>query len=201
MVEVFESYNPEDSKVSISVKTALIKKYYLNLSGLIKKSKGVPKDTIIERVDEDVANIVFSIPKEFLSKKFDNDNNVIGIRVDREKVDCFYSAINRFINLALRKEFRSVEFLPIGDDYELDDLKKDVVDAIKNKRNFVVIHTYREYLDVRNNINGSNSIEFNQVYADYGTSLYSDIAILIEKDNLKELRELIEPMFKLTKWI
>lgn len=201
MVEIKEGYNPEENKISILVKTTLIKKYYQNLSGLIKNGDGILKDAEVKRLDSDTANIMFPLPEDSVFKKAKTGAGIVGI--DAEKMGGFYKTINKFIKSALRKEFRTTEFLPIGDDYKLEDLKNDVKSAIEGKRNFVVIHTFEEYLNSKNSIlnKEKKEIEFNQVFAEYGTPLYADISILIYQGNLKELRDYLEPMFKLTKWV
>lgn len=200
MVEIKEGFNPEENKISISVKTALIKKYYSNFSGLIKNGKGVPKGTTVERIDSDTASIIFPLPENSTFKKIDDMRGAVGI--DAEKMGYFYSTISKFVSSALRREFKITEFLPIGNDYRLEDLQQDVKNAIKDKRNFAVLHTFAEYQESQRPIKEGEKreIEFNQVFVEYGTDLYSDIAILIQQGNMKELRKLIEPMFKLTKW-
>lgn len=201
MVEIKEGFNPEDNRVSISVKTALIKKYYSNFSGLIKNGTGTPKGTVVERLDADTANITFPIPENSTFKKIDETKAAVG--VDSEKMGYFYSTINKFIQSAIRREFRTTEFVILGKDYKLEDTQQDVKNAISNKRNFAILHTFAEYLESQKPVEkgGKKELEFNQVYVEYGTSLYADVAILIQQGNMKELRKLVEPMFKLTKWV
>lgn len=201
MIEIREGYNPEENKISILIKTALIKKYYNNLSGLLKNEEGIPTGTEVKRVDIDTVNILFPLPKDSTFKRTEEGMGMVGISSD--KMENFYSTINKFIKGAIRKEFRSTEFLPIGEDYDLKNLKQDVKNAIRNKRNFVILHTYAEYLKTQEPIKKGEKrdIEFNQVYVNYGTSLYSDVAILIQQGKLSELRKILEPMFKITKWI
>ena len=129
------------------------------------------------------------------------DENVGAVGVNAEKMSVFYSVIYKFLNSAIRSEFKRVEFLTLSG-YDLENLKQDVKNAIENKRNFAILHTYQEYLDSQKLVpkGEKKEIQFNQVYVNYGTELYADVAILIQQGKIKELRKLVEPLFKLTKW-
>lgn len=201
MIEIREGFNPEENKISISVKSALIKKYFANLKGMIKTGDGIPREAEVERLDAggDVAVITFPVPEDSTFKKV--DENVGAVGVNAEKMSVFYSVIYKFLNSAIRSEFKRVEFLTLSG-YDLENLKQDVKNAIENKRNFAILHTYQEYLDSQKLVpkGEKKEIQFNQVYVNYGTELYADVAILIQQGKIKELRKLVEPLFKLTKW-
>ena len=201
MIEIREGFNPEENKISISVKSALIKKYFANLKGMIKTGDGIPREAEVERLDAggDVAVITFPVPEDSTFKKV--DENVGAVGVNAEKMSVFYSVIYKFLNSAIRSEFKRVEFLTLSG-YGLENLKQDVKNAIENKRNFAILHTYQEYLDSQKLVpkGEKKEIQFNQVYINYGTELYADVAILIQQGKIKELRKLVEPLFKLTKW-
>lgn len=201
MIEIREGFNPEENKISISVKSALIKKYFANLKGMIKTGDGIPREAEVERLDAggDVAVITFPVPEDSTFKKV--DENVGAVGVNAEKMSVFYSVIYKFLNSAIRSEFKRVEFLTLSG-YGLENLKQDVKNAIENKRNFAILHTYQEYLDSQKLVpkGEKKEIQFNQVYVNYGTELYADVAILIQQGKIKELRKLVEPLFKLTKW-
>ena len=201
MIEIREGFNPEENKISISVKSALIKKYFANLKGMIKTGDGIPREAEVERLDAggDVAVITFPVPEDSTFKKV--DENVGAVGVNAEKMSVFYSVIYKFLNSAIRSEFKRVEFLPLSG-YDFESLKQDVKNAIENKRNFAILHTYQEYLDSQKLVpkGEKKEIQFNQVYVNYGTELYADVAILIQQGKIKELKKLVEPLFKLTKW-
>ena len=201
MIEIREGFNPEENKISISVKSALIKKYFANLKGMIKTGDGIPREAEVERLDAggDVAVITFPVPEDSTFKKV--DENVGAVGVNAEKMSVFYSVIYKFLNSAIRSEFKRVEFLTLSG-YGLENLKQDVKNAIENKRNFAILHTYQEYLDSQKLVpkGEKKEIQFNQVYVNYGTELYADVAILIQLGKIKELKKLVEPLFKLTKW-
>ena len=201
MIEIREGFNPEENKISISVKSALIKKYFANLKGMIKTGDGIPREAEVERLDAggDVAVITFPVPEDSTFKKV--DENVGAVGVNAEKMSVFYSVIYKFLNSAIRSEFKRVEFLTLSG-YGLENLKQDVKNAIENKRNFAILHTYQEYLDSQKLVpkGEKKEIQFNQVYVNYGTELYADVAILIQQGKIKELKKLVEPLFKLTKW-
>lgn len=206
MIEIREGFNPEENKISISVKSALIKEYYANFKGMIKNGEGIPKEAEVERAigeegGSDIAIITFPVPSDSTFRKVDNNIGAIGINQD--KIACFYNAINKFIGSALRKKYRSTEFIILGNDYPLSETQKDVRNAIKAKRNFAILHTFKEYQDSQKipAKGEKREIEYNQVYINYGTALYADVCILIQQGNMKELRKLVEPMFKLTKWV
>ena len=201
MIEIREGFNPEENKISISVKSALIKKYFANLKGMIKTGDGIPREAEVERLDAggDVAVITFPVPEDSTFKKV--DENVGAVGVNAEKMSVFYSVIYKFLNSAIRSDSKRVEFLTLSG-YGLENLKQDVKNAIENKRNFAILHTYQEYLDSQKLVpkGEKKEIQFNQVYVNYGTELYADVAILIQQGKIKELRKLVEPLFKLTKW-
>ena len=90
MIEIREGFNPEENKISISVKSALIKKYFANLKGMIKTGDGIPREAEVERLDAggDVAVITFPVPEDSTFKKV--DENVGAVGVNAEKMSVFY---------------------------------------------------------------------------------------------------------------
>lgn len=176
---------------------------------MIKKEKSFDGITV-ERESSNVASIIFPLPEDSQTRKLNEGNpesKMMAISMDGRKMGKIYETIGKFVNTALNKELKKIEFLPLNG-YPIEDLKKDVENAIKNKRNFCIIENYSDYLEMRNGGSegtGKNKEDtkfyFNQLHMEYGTSEYSDVALSIMSGKLKELQENLIPKMKKINWI
>ena len=94
---------------------------------------------------------------------------------------------------------KHVEFLPINDlsgGYSEEERREDVVTAIKNKRDFILLDSYKTYKEEVE----AGRYQFKQVLVKYGTSEYADIAIWIEKDKIEPLKKFFKDNAKVVDW-
>lgn len=209
-MEIIENYDPVEKKVLLNITTNLFNKYYTNFNGLIKlklNNREIPINTEIKRLSNTEAQISFPLPNDSRIEKVDDTKLKVGINFNAIK--SFFVTIDKFVISALKAEFSSVEFLPIDEtDYSLENLKSDVKEAIKNKRNFVLLHTHKEFLEgssisnYKSDNTKKKTIKYNQVYISYkdDASDYSNIALMILNGQMNELRKWANPRFKLTTW-
>lgn len=180
-MKVTPGYDPNSRNITLELKTNLLKKYYNNFEGMVSSSQELPKGTTVKQKDIDVAIISFPVPKNASFKT--NEKSGLGyIAVDPQNIDVFGKVINKFVNAALRKEFRQTEFIPLSG-YPIENLKDEIKEALKNKRNFCIIDTYENYLKLK-----ELNYVFQQAYVEFGTTEYSKTAILINKGDIEGLR-------------
>lgn len=197
-MEIVENFDPETKKILLNVSSALLNKYYSNFSGFLRLEKELPKGMEVTRISSSEAQISFPILGNSIIEKVESDRVRLGVKLTGNII----STINRFVNSALRHEYRTVEFLPIdGTDYPIESLKEDIKSAIKGKRNLILLHTHKEFLNVTGK--RGRTIEYNQIYISYenDASTYANIALMILNDDMKSLREWAKPRFKVTSWV
>jgi hypothetical protein len=188
-------YNPEKKRVTLCVESNLVGRYFKNLSGLIRESSKVPKDTEIELCDERTALITFPIGN--LGSVIHSDENKISVGISVESMEVFQKILNEFTSCALRKELKTTEFIPLYG-YPKENLKNDIQEAVKNKRKLCIIKDYSEYLEMSEG--KTNKYIFHQIFVEFGTHEYTEAAILLYNEKLEELREMFEDSLRLEDW-
>lgn len=188
-------YDPEKKCVTLNVESNLLRKYFNNFSGMIVDDPGVPKNTEVTQINEVTAQISFPVDDKSVVKMVSDNKMSIGI--DPSSISVFQTIINSFIGSALKKELRTTEFIPLYG-YPRENLKVDIQEAVKNKRNLCIIKDYSEYLEMSEG--KSHKYIFHQKIVEFGTSEYTEAAILLYNEKLEELRESFESSLKLEDW-
>ena len=200
-MKVDTGFDPNLKKVVIRVETPLFEKYYSNFKGLIesKENKGLPEGISCEKSDfeKHVALVSFPFNKKN-GEGAPSPAGTIAVRVDIMKA--IHSVINRFATVALSKELKSTEFIPLSG-YEVAELKKDVQKAVQGKRDFCIIKNYKEYTDSVNNPEKKDAYKFHQYVVKYDTEEYANVAINLYEGEIDVLRAKYEPKLTLTNWI
>jgi hypothetical protein len=172
---------------------------------MMKNDKMSPFGLTIDKVSRDSALIQFP-PKGGV-------NPIIGepedgkARVDAaaaEPLNNVLGIARKFVMGAIRHCTKSIEFIPLFDftgdvrDYSFEEMKTDVVEAIKNKRSLCIIDKFQAYLDNRKD----QKYEFNQYLIDFNSnpSEYSDFVLMVRNDKLSELRKIYKNKLKRTSW-
>lgn len=192
--------NPDAGLFNVTITTPLLEKYYSNLRGMVINEKSVPKNLTIERSGTSTASIQFPIPAGSIVKQ-----NTETITVDKDLLlnggmSSVLNVTHRFVCAALSAILKNTEFLPFLDfsgGYSFEELQSDVKRAVEAKRDFLMVDTYKNYLEGTKD----GGYRFSQYPVKYGTSEYVDIAILIVSGNLEELRKIYKTKLKLTDWI
>lgn len=104
--------------------------------------------------------------------------------------------IQDFTNRVMKRKLSKSEFIPLYG-YSVENLQKDIVEAIRNKRDFVVMDKYSEYVKFTKR----DTETLNQFRVSYGSNEYSDVAIYIHSGNMKKLREIWLPKLERQEWI
>lgn len=192
-MNVQPGYNPEKRRITLSVETYLMKRYFNNFSGMVTDNPGVPKDTEVEWYDERTAIITFPVDNSGSVVKASENKLAIGI--NESSMNIFQGIINSFVECALKKELKTTEFIPLYG-YPKEELQKEIQGAVKEKRKLCIIKDFSEY----KNMSGEHKYIFHQTIVEFGTHEYSEAAILLFNGDLKTLRKQYEDKLVLENW-
>lgn len=193
-MKVTPGFDPRNKKITLEFQTNLLKKYYPNFEGMITADSSIPSGTNVQQTREDTAVITFPVPKN-TSIKNDSENGVGYIAVEPENMEIFGNVINKFVNAALRREFKTTEFIPL-EGYPIEKLRNEIRSALENKRNFCIIDTYENYLKLTQ----KNNYEFNQAILEFGSTDYAKTAVLVYRSDIEGLRKMWSERLKLDSW-
>lgn len=198
MIKIVAGVNPETQHFCISITSPLLIKYYNNFIGMLKEDKLCPRDLEIYREKNDTVHLQYPLPPGAMQGQVDG-NKVLVHKESTEGMENILKFVNRFVEAALKNILKKTEFLPILDfsgGYSFQEMQKDVVTALEKKRDFLLIDTYKNYLDNEK----TRKYEFNQYPIKYGTDEYINVFILIKSGKLKELRKEYKDKLKMTNW-
>lgn len=193
-MNITNSYNPEEKRVLVFVESNLLVDYFPNFQGLIKKDNNSINDLRIEKLGKDKAMISFPLPREASVMRVSDEK--MAVSMPTNLMEKLTETINRFTNAAIRKKLKTVEFLPLSE-YPEEDLRNDMIAAVKAQRNFCILNSYSEYKEMSE----KNKYDFSQIMVYYGTNDYADIALDIWKGNIQGLRERLDEKFEKYEWI
>jgi hypothetical protein len=162
---------------------------------MIVDDPGVPKNTEVIQINEVTAQISFPVDDKSVVKMVSDNKMSIGI--DPNSINIFQTIINSFVSSALKKELKTTEFIPLYG-YPRENLKVDIQEAVKNKRNLCIIKDYSEYLAMSEG--KTNKYIFHQKIVEFGTPDYTEAAILLYNEKLEELRDTFEESLVLEDW-
>ena len=204
MLKLVSGLDGASGNFCIQVTSPLVEQYFPNLCGMMKNDKLSPSGLTVEKIGPSTALIQFPSGAE---------NSIIGepedgrIRISPEAAQQMNNVLNiarRFAAGAIRSISKKTEFIPILDfhsnvrDYSLEEMQSDVIEAMKNKRNLVIIDNFQAYIDN----NTSMKYEFNQHLIDFekNKSEYADFVLLVKAGKLDEIRKLYKNKLKKTSW-
>lgn len=191
-----QTFNPDNNKVVFILETNLLNRYFPNLKGLVENDKDVPSDIEVEQRNSNTALISFSPgPESNIQKSESSGAGSFRITIDSRKVDSINKVLNKFTRCALKKELSTTEFVPLKG-YPEENLKEEIILALKSKRKLCILRDYDEYL----NMQEKELYIFHQYILEYGTNEYVDAVLYIRNGNFKKLRELYTDKLVLTDW-
>lgn len=191
-----QTFNPDNNKVVFVIETNLLTRYFPNLKGLVENDKDVPSDVEVEQKSSNMALISFSPgPESSVQKSDENNNGSYRIAIDSKKVESINRVLNKFTRCALKKELSTTEFIPLNG-YPEENLKDEIIEALKGKRKLCILSDFKEYLDMQK----KELYVFHQYILEYGTNEYVDAVLYIRNGNLEKLRELYSDKLVLTDW-
>ncbi len=193
-VMIEPGFNPDKKEVQLKFKSDLLKSYYNNLAGLVSMLKeDLPKGTEVTRTDDNIATISF--PIDGVGNVEVNSNSSSGlVSIDSSVMNKVISLISKFTEMALKAKLKTTEFIPL-EGYPIEELQKDIIAAVKAKRNLCIIDTYDSYLNMKN-------VDYSmpQYFINAGTSEYSKAVVLLSSGNLEGLKEIMAPKLKKNAW-
>lgn len=192
-----QTFNPDNNKVVFIFETNLLNRYFPNLKGLVENDKDVPSDIEVEQRNSNTALISFSPGPESgnVQKTESNGGGAYRIAIDSRKVESINKVLNKFTRCALKKELSTTEFVPLTG-YPEENLKEEIIGALKGKRKLCILRDYDEYL----NMQDKELYVFHQYILEYGTNEYVDAVLYIRNGKLSKLRELYSDRLVLTDW-
>lgn len=193
----------------LKVESPLAIKYFVNLEGMVKNSGSNYKNLNIEKTAEG-ATITFT-PKSGPIKVNPEDRPSINASsaIDREDfnlLSAMNDVVKRFYYAANVHMWKTTEIIPIlnfesgvaGEKaYSLEELKSDLVEAMKNKRDLFIIDNYSNYIS--NNINGGT---VDPIYSHYLISYntmkneYVDFVLAVMSGDLDSVRKKYIPLLE-----
>lgn len=198
MVIIEAGFNSTDNSITIAVTTPILNRYSEAFRKVfeISKNPNLPKKLEVEYSNSSETMLVnFPAEQEELAQV----KNGKSIPIPATKIEAIRKEINRFVVYVLKKELKSIEFIPLNG-YPVEELKKDVQAAVKGKRKFCLIKTYEEYLK-NQKANSKNAFTYHQYMVEYGTPEYIEVALNLYNGEIDILREKYEPQLKYTNWI
>lgn len=194
MKELVPGYNPVNGDLEFTIELNLFKNYFPNFKGLIQNNEDLVKcKAKIRQVEPTKAIVAFPIDKNKIRRTSDDSAMVQFDNV--EALRTLYSVLNSFIRVAIKKELKSTEFIPLNG-YPLADLQSDIKQAVKGKRKLCIIRDYKEYLERKED----KDLTYNQYMVYYGTSEYADVVLMILDGDLDKLNDIYIPKLVKTEW-
>lgn len=176
-MKVVKNFDPESSNVTFTVTSNLLRDY----SSVFEESiKSYIKGCTISYSSTNTAIVSF-----------------VSVEM-RGGDDKFVPAINSFIKESVSKKILSTEFIPL-DGYPVSDIEKDIVEALKNKRDLCIIKDYDEFLSNRNRDNAY--IKYTQRVLKYRTVEYSRAIVMIRSGEFEEFKKMYKDRLVLNEWI
>ena len=189
-------YNPTLKLLLVEYKSSHLKKHFqlMEESVKYKKSLGlIPNDLEIKSLDDTKCVISFHIDIP------ENDRVNTGdkmSKLSKSMTDKLCMIIDDFIERAINAELKTSEIIPLSG-ISVETLKSDVVDAVKDKRDLVIVDTYNNCMKF---ILEKVTTIINQYRIPYMSEEYSDVVLYVYEGNMKKLRELYKDKLMTVDW-
>ena len=189
-------YNPTLKLMLVEYKSSHLKKHFqlMEESVKYKKSLGlIPNDLEVKSLDDTKCVISFHIDIP------ENDRVNTGdkmSKLSKSMTDKLCMIIDDFIERAINAELKTSEFIPLSG-ISVETLKSDVVDAVKDKRDLVIVDTYNNCMKF---ILEKVTTIINQYRIPYMSEEYSDTVLYVYEGNIKKLRELYKDKLMTVDW-
>lgn len=185
----------EDGFFIVTINTPLIEKYYQNLVGMLKGDRDCPRDITIARLSSNTVSLRFQMGEGGL--RGEPVGGKIGIdETGAKPLINVLSIAKRFSFAAYKHSIRGYEFIPLSG-YSIDELKKDILAALDNKRSFALIDTYSHYKDLME----SPEKTYKQYLIPYDSKEYVDVFLMIRRGDLKGLSKTYKGKLKEYSWM
>lgn len=195
MIIIKGLYDSNNKRLIIDYSCSLLRDHFGIFRNEVEKSKKIgriPSDLELQQIEDTRCLIIipFILPG---AENLENGDRITG--VPKDLIDKITELLDNFRDSAMEKEFTTTEFIPlIG--YPIKDLQTDVIEAIKNKRNFCIIDKYSDY----KKFSKHEITKLRQHKVMYKTNDYSEVALCIYEGDLKSLRERFIPKLEEVDW-
>ena len=145
MKNITPSFNASNGNLEFTIELNLFNRYFPNFAGLVMMDEEMPTGCSVKQTKSNMA--VVSLPiedKDAIQHKEGAD--FASVKAPAQSIMALQRILNNFVNVALRKELKTTEFIPLRG-YPVESLQKDIVAAVKGKRKLCIIGDYQEYLD------------------------------------------------------
>ena len=196
MITIKVIYDSESKRLMFDFTCSLLSDHYSLFEKEFSKSKKegfIPGDFSISRVEKDRCMLVLPIVIPGIERAPDNQS--ASALVPKELINKITSLLNDFRAEAIKDEIRTTEFIPLSG-YSVKNLQKDIVTAIKAKRNFCLIESYSDYQKFENR----EISRLRQYKVKHSTNDYSEIALSIYEGNLKRIKDQYTPKLEEVDW-
>lgn len=189
-------YDSVNKRLIIDFSCSLLREHFDVLDTIIKKHRKsgyIPKDVELKKLEN--SRCIIIIPMEIPGSEKFKDGERMTTEIPKDLLNNITFIIDDFKNSALEEELKTTEFIPLNG-YPVEKLKADMMEAIKNKRNFCLIEKYSDYKKFSNH----EITKLRQYKVLYPSNDYSEVALSIYEGNLKNLREQYIPKLEEVDW-
>lgn len=177
-------YDSSSHRLMVEFKNVLLDKHwdlFSDMMGEASRKGYIHEDTEIKHVAEGKSLIMIPCNIEGSENLRDGDRIT---NLPSMVTEHLSNVLESFSRRAAELEMSELEFIPLSG-YPLEQMKEDVDRAIKDKRNIVLIDTYRNYKRLVDHL----TEESKQLTLEYLNNEYADLAWIIHSGNLKELNK------------
>ena len=188
-------YDSSSHRLMVEFNNVLLENHWDLFSELIaeaSKKSYLPKNTEFKKVSSEKALIVIPYKLEGAENLEDGDRIE---NLPSQVTEHLSNVLESFSKKAVDLEMKNLEFMPLSG-YSLDQMKEDLIQAIKDKRDLVLIDTYSNYKKLVQ----KETTETNQCVLKYLDNDYADVAYLIYSGNLSELKK-YKSKLEVKRWI
>lgn len=196
MMKIESSIDFEKKVIVVNVTGNIICDFYSNFVGLAKSNSDLPQNMEIVRTRAD--SLTINIPTMMFSPDENSDGDVKRVVVPVSSISPLIEFINMFARVALKHLTMKREFLPLHG-YPEEKLQADVLAALDNKRDLVIIDKYSSYL--RNQKETTWCFNQKVVRFEENKSEYCDIVLLLQTGQFSEFRRRYKNQLTYCEWL
>ena len=186
-------FDPEGELVTIKIESNLLKKYFYNLRGMLIKNPNVPDGIDLKKGDS-AGSAILTFPLNGHGKV---DKEKERLAIESTPIIAIKDVINEFVQAAIKREMRTVEFIPLSG-YPLESLQTDMHAAAKAKRSLCIIKDYSEFLAMEK----KGECNFNQFMIEHGQPEWADVILDITsgQEGFDKIIKEYTPKLEYTEW-
>lgn len=186
----------ENGEFKVMVSSTLIKDYLPNLLGMLKSNKDCPKDIKITRDSDTSIYILFQMGEG--GSLTSPMSGRIGVdEIGARPLTSVLSIVKRFSIVAFKCAMKKQQFIPLSTDYTLDELKKDLEEALNHRHSFTFVDTYDHFKEFTKN----PDLEFKQYTVPYESEEFIDICLSIHRGDIEGLRKKYSKKLESFSWV